>query len=100
MIGLSNLEEVATRGVFAPSLLCWRARKVSRKDLLYFGCGRGGMGTDLVLKNVAAAGGGGVGVGYARVWPGLGTRTALGTGMGSASCVRSGCPNSSCAIVR
>lgn len=58
------------------------------------------MGTDLVLKNVAAAGGGGVGVGYARLWPGLGTGTALDTGMGSASCVRSGCPNRSCAMDR
>jgi len=37
LIGLSNFEEVATRAGPAPSLLCCRARNVSRKDFLYFG---------------------------------------------------------------
>lgn len=57
-MGLSTREELATDVGIVTSLFCCLAINVSRNDLLYLGCGLGGIGTAFVLRNAAAGAGG------------------------------------------
>lgn len=71
LIGLSTRDVLAAVAVGAPvdSLFCCRARKVSKNDLLYFGCGLGGSCTGAALAPENVAGGTAGTVGTAVISP-------------------------------